>query len=123
MAYIYKLYFKGSEKFYIGSTKQVTRQRFAEHYLLLRKGKHNNYMQEAYNQHGKPYLEILDVVDNSIRLQKEQEVIDLLQPELNESKSSVTNKGGTSAMKGRRHTLESLSKMRKPKIKKIKKIN
>jgi group I intron endonuclease len=106
MAAIYKLYFKGTTKFYVGSSYDP-QVRFKQHLRELADGKHSNsILNKCYSKYGAPYMEILEECDKTTQLTKEQEAIDILQPELNINPSAIM----PPSMKGRTKSEQAILK-------------
>lgn len=61
---IYKLYFEGTYKVYIGQSEHIE-YRYTNHIKTLKQGKAPKKLQEAYNYYGLPQLEILVEADKS----------------------------------------------------------
>lgn len=88
MAVVYKMHFIGSPKFYIGSAF-VFEKRIASHKYGFTRGTHENlHLQRMFNKYKNYYYEILEECTKETVLMKEQEAIDLLQPELNINKTA-----------------------------------
>ena len=86
MAVVYKMHFVGSVKFYIGSAF-VFEKRAANHKSNFIKGNHeNDRLQKMFNKYKDYYYEIIEECPKEVVLVKEQEAIDLLQPDLNINK-------------------------------------
>lgn len=92
---IYKITCLKSNKFYIGSAKNF-RDRRNQHLSALNLNKHaNRYLQRIYNKYGKENLliEVIEKVDISNLIIKEQFYIDNLKPILNLSPTAGSSKG------------------------------
>jgi len=77
---IYMIWFKTTEKVYIGSSKNLYK-RFGEHYNMLKNNKHhNNKLQNYVNKHGLNDIEFCThIIDNNLttkelRLLEEKEI-------------------------------------------------
>jgi group I intron endonuclease len=93
---IYKITNKINGKFYIGSSKQIER-RWWEHQNDLNKNKHvNQKLQSAWSQHGSNEFEftIIETVDESQLLIREQFYLDTFKPHLIGYNISDTASGG-----------------------------
>lgn len=66
---IYCLRFKATDKVYIGQSVNIEK-RYKEHLRLLASGNGKKKLQDAYNNYGKPELDILAVTLNSEELNK-----------------------------------------------------
>lgn len=109
---IYKIWNRISRKYYVGSSSNVEK-RWREHRGALRKGKHlNNYLQNAWNKHGKKAFEFkfVEEVGNEQNLHSvEQEYLDagfelgLLY--------NIARLAAGGSVAGWRHTEEALAKM------------
>lgn len=74
-----------TDDIYIGSSKDCGK-RFGTHYRLLKLGIHTNLkLQNSWNKYGSKnfYFSTLELCDENILIEKEQEYIDKLNPELN----------------------------------------
>lgn len=79
---IYKITNQTTKRFYIGSSKEIN-SRWADHLIRLRLGKHVNYfLQSDFNTFGESdfVFEILEFVDASLQLITEQKYLDLYKP-------------------------------------------
>jgi group I intron endonuclease len=93
---IYKLYYKGSDKFYVGSTGRSFKQRLSTHLSELRNGYHHNTaLQRGYYKYGEGNLimEPLIICDVNGMMELEEFAIICLKPSYNASKSGVTRRG------------------------------
>lgn len=100
---VYKILNIITNKFYIGSSKNICDRLFG-HFQELRKNTHyNKYLQNAYNKYGEGnfVLSIVEICNNT--LEREQYYIDTLKPEYNLAKIAA---GGISE-----HTYESKLKI------------
>lgn len=61
---IYKLEFNGTNKVYIGLSKDVY-HRFKQHLYSMQKGTHSTKLMEAYNTYGEPNLVVLETCEAS----------------------------------------------------------
>lgn len=111
---IYKITNKQNEKFYIGSSVNI-KMRWYAHKSYLRRNIHSNsHLQNAWNKYGEEnfIFSILIETDEDSLLDKEQELID-------ETKCCNKNIGYNKAliagspMKGRKHSPETIEKLRK----------
>lgn len=117
MAYtgVYRLYYKDSNKYYIGSTSQSFSKRFNTHLCELRKGNHHNQpLQRGYNKYGEDRLimEPLIICDKELALELELIAITSLRPEYNASKT-CTSRLGVKASKNTRKLMSEAKKGRK----------
>jgi len=77
-ACIYLLWFPGTSYYYIGSTSQFPKVRFAKHLVELKSGTHHNTrVDRCYKKYGKPNFMVLEEVPVDIKFDREQEYIDL----------------------------------------------
>ena len=93
---IYKISFKGSDNFYIGSSKDID-IRMRGHRSNMRCSTHRNQcLINAYNKYSLDncYVEIMKCCEVSNLLEQEQHFIDTLNPEYNIAKNTT---GGTSS--------------------------
>ena len=91
---VYRLYFKGTDNFYIGSTTESFKQRYRRHIHDLKLNKHcNSILQNAYKKYGIPLIEILDICNKELCLEKEQFYIDTLNPKYNIAKKAGNTLG------------------------------
>ena len=103
---VYKLFFKESNNFYIGSTTESFKQRFRRHINDLNLNKHCNVMlQKAFLKYGVPYIEILEVCSSEQCIEREQFYIDSLKPSYNIAKKA----GNTLGVKMKPEILEKKS--------------
>lgn len=92
---IYKLYFKETSHFYIGSSSTSLFTRLSNHRTLLRSNKHQNtFLQNCFNKYSEEKLdfEILELLQNKSTfeiLKREQFFINTLKPDLNLQKLVV----------------------------------
>jgi group I intron endonuclease len=99
-----------TEKYYLGSSVNIEK-RWVEHKSLLKSNKHHSKpLQNAYNKYGNSCLTyyVFFVCVEEDLLFFEQFCLDTLKPKYNASK--VAN----APMAGRKHSKETLIKMRKP---------
>lgn len=97
-------------KIYIGSTKNFTSRKY-QHKSKLRKNKHSNiYLQRAFNKYGEENFEfiILDIVESSNLLIKEQYYLDNMNPDYN-----ICKIAGTRTNVSFSHTKEAKEKISK----------
>lgn len=109
---IYKILNKCNGKYYIGSSIDIFK-RFQTHKNALIKDKHHSrLLQRSWNSFGKDAFEfiILEECSKEIRLQKEQQYLDNLKPQLNCSKSSIA------PMEGRKHSESTKEKFKYRKV-------
>ena len=91
---IYKLYFKESNNFYIGSTTKSFKERFRRHTSDLNANRHCNVMlQQAFLKYGMPYIEILEICDSENCIKREQYYMDILKPVYNIAKKAGNTLG------------------------------
>lgn len=112
---VYRLYYKGSNKYYIGSTSQSFSKRFNTHLCELRKGNHHNQpLQRGYNKYGEDRLimEPFIICDKELALELELIAITSLRPEYNASKK-CTSRLGVKASKNTRKLMSEAKKGRK----------
>ena len=105
---IYRITNRENGHKYIGSSETVEIRK-TEHFRHLRHNKHHSaYLQNAYNLYGVEafQFDVVEYCESGDLLSREQYYIDLLSPEYNIAKYV------TSPMKGRKHTEESIYKMR-----------
>jgi group I intron endonuclease len=84
---IYKIINKTNGKYYIGSSKNITK-RFWTHRTLLNRQKHENvYLQRAWNKYGKDNFEfsIIEILEEENLLKIEQKYLDIAMLERNKS--------------------------------------
>lgn len=111
---IYKLYYNGSNSFYVGSASRSFQLRLNTHLCELRKGTHHNEpLQRAYSKYGEECLvmEPLIICGVDVMIEMEEFAIRCLKPSYNASKSGATRRG----VKASKETREKLSKSRKGK--------
>ena len=92
---IYKIYNKQNHKFYIGSSKNL-RKRRNRHFQELKRGVHKNIiLQQAYNKYGYDNFEfiIIENVEQSLLINREQFYIDSLNPQYNINKTANSSLG------------------------------
>lgn len=78
---VYKIGFKDSVNFYVGSTTESFKIRFSRHFGDLTKSKHcNRILQSAYKKYKEMYLEIIEVCSPDKCIEREQHYIDTLNP-------------------------------------------
>ena len=114
---IYKITNKQNEKFYIGSSVDIEMRWYAHKSYLRRNIHSNSHLQNAWNKYGEDnfIFSILVETDEDSLLDKEQELID-------ETKCCDKNVGYNKAliagspMKGRKHSPETIEKLRKANI-------
>lgn len=109
---IYKLYYTGSENFYIGSASRSFQSRLSVHLCELRKGTHHNQpLQRGYDKYGEDSLvmEPLIVCGRDVMLELEEFAIKLFSPSYNASKSGATRRG----VKASEESRERMSKAKK----------
>lgn len=93
---VYKLYYKGSSNFYIGSASQSFEKRLMVHLSELRKGSHHNTpLQRGYSKYGEESLvmEPLLICSNDACIEMEILAINMLRPSYNASNVSNTRLG------------------------------
>lgn len=91
---------------YIGSTTISFYRRFKSHLNLLNKNKHFNiHFQNCYNKYKSIQFEIIEACTKEVCLKREQYYLNLLNPDLNISKSS------SSPMLGRKHSEKTRKKL------------
>jgi group I intron endonuclease len=82
---IYKIINKVNGKYYVGSSVDIKRRWIRGHRYKLNNNKHNNFhLQCAWNKYGKEnfILEIIELVDNSNLIEKEQEFLNIALKEI-----------------------------------------
>ncbi len=93
---IYKIQSKTEEqKFYIGSSVNLSKRKAGHFYLLKRNKSHAKYLQNYYNKYGEDSLTfvILEECPIDQLLKKEQEYLDKLLPRFNHRKIAESNYG------------------------------
>jgi group I intron endonuclease len=91
MGFIYQIRNLENNKIYVGSAVDFTR-RTSWHKCRLNKNKHyNDYLQRAWNKYGEENFkfEIIEVLDKSCLIEREQHYLDTLKPEYNVSTSAT----------------------------------
>lgn len=74
---IYEIYFNGSEKTYIGSSKNIEK-RVKDHIRKLTCGKHpNSKLQSAYRRYGTPSSRVIEECGHGALFEREQHYIDV----------------------------------------------
>lgn len=109
---VYKLWFDGSESFYVGGTRQHFRARFSNHIKFFKSGKAiNPKVLEELNAYGLESLrfEILEVCSKDECSEREQVWLDLLKPTLNFKHYS---KNLSSTNLGKKFSKEHIEKIR-----------
>lgn len=80
---IYKLYFSNPNKFYIGSSANLSR-RLGKHTSYLKNNNHpNKHLQSAYNLDKTINFEIIEQCSSKLLIEREQFYIDSLKPSYN----------------------------------------
>ena len=97
---IYRISFKGTSKFYIGSTVSFIKRRSSHKRCLENKTHENAIMQNTYNKHGEFEFEVLESIERfdcpiykSLLLAAEQYYIDTLNPYINILRIAGSGKG------------------------------
>ena len=111
---IYKLYYKGSDRFYVGSAGRSFKQRLRVHLSELRHGYHHNAaLQRGYYKYGEENLVMEPLIICGVDCMRELEefAIICLKPSYNASKSGATRRG----IKASEETKEKLSLSRRGK--------
>jgi group I intron endonuclease len=96
-------------KRYVGSSSHILK-RWNNHRSELRTGKHpNRKLQKVWDTYGEKYLsiDVLCVCDDELLMSMEQHYIDLFRPEYN-----IAQVARTSPLKGKKHSAESILKMK-----------
>ena len=107
---IYIITSKVNNKFYIGSSNNISKRR-KEHFSDLRGNRHcNQYLQNIYNKYGEENLivEVIELCSELEQFKREQYFIDTLNPSINICKMVENN-----PMLGRHHTQETKDKISK----------
>ena len=110
---LYKIVNKSNRHWYVGSTKINLAKRFRRHRGLLRKNRHpNNHLQNAYNKYGEDnfIFVILKHSRSNSFVKDEQKLIDC---NLSNPDCYNISKDASSPMKGRKHSLQAILKIRK----------
>lgn len=114
MSGIYAICNIRTKKYYVGQAS-ILHRRFKDHKALLRSNRHHNkYLQASWNKHGEEIfkfkvLEYCPIVDLTVR---EIEWVETLRS------SGLYNIATVEApMLGRKHTVEAINKMKKPRSK------
>lgn len=108
---IYKITCLADDKIYIGSAVNL-RKRWINHKSSLNTGNHrNNYLQKAWNKYGELCftIEILELCERSVAIEREQYYLDLLQP-YKERGFNLATHAGLSTL-GRVHSPETRAKL------------
>lgn len=109
---IYKITCTANKKIYIGSTIDLQRRQY-EHFTKLRLNKHiNTILQNAWNKYGESAFtfEVLEIVLPMSLTAREQYWLNKLKPF--GKKGFNINSDAASVMSGRKHSPETLEKMR-----------
>jgi group I intron endonuclease len=112
---IYKLYYRGSENFYIGSASKSFQLRLNTHLCELRKGTHHNQpLQRGYYKYGEESLvmEPLIICSKDVMRDLEEFAIRCMKPSYNASKSGATRRGVSAS----KETIEKLSRIHSGKV-------
>lgn len=112
---IYKLYFTGSDNFYIGSASRSFESRLRTHLSELRRGIHHNKpLQRGYEKYGESciVMEPLVICGTNGIIEIEEFAIRLLKPSYNASKSGAT-RFGVKASKEAREKMSQAARGRK----------
>jgi group I intron endonuclease len=82
---IYKIYFNGSDRFYVGSALNLVKRRENHLYFLRRQTHPNRFLLNLFNKYGRENFrfEVLERVAPDSLVEREQAWIDELRPELN----------------------------------------
>lgn len=96
---IYKLSFEGTDKVYIGKSKNIE-LRFLGHKRDLRAGSASKKMQEAYLVHGLPTLDIILECEESELVDAEIEAINIYDSVAKGFNSVAESRGGSVALPG-----------------------
>lgn len=107
---VYAIRNRATGDFYIGSSEHVIR-RFHHHINQLDRGVHHSrWLQHSWNKRGRDQFEfiVLEVFPDGVSIvERESEVVRILKPVYNTNLEFAEN-----PMKGRKHTPESIEKMR-----------
>ncbi len=112
---IYKITSLINDKFYIGSSNNISKRR-KEHFSDLRGNKHNNtHLQNIYNKYGEENLivEVIELCSELDQFEREQYFIDSLNPSINICK--IVEKGSMTGLKHSQETKDKISKANKGK--------
>ena len=96
---IYKLSFEGTDKVYIGKSKNIE-SRFIEHKRYLRTGRASKKMQEAYSAYGLPTLDILLECEEAELVDAEIEAIGIYNSVDQGFNSVAESRGGSLGLYG-----------------------
>lgn len=102
---VYKITFNNYDKFYIGSSVDLTRRKATHKSKLLSNSHCNKKLQNVFNKHGMFTFEVIENCSRDNLIEREQFFLDSLKPELNildEAYNSI----------GFRHSEETKSKLK-----------
>lgn len=104
---VYKIGFKNTQNFYIGSTTESIKRRIGKHLMQLERQIHcNSILQAAFSKYKEMTLEVLEECYGESCVSKEQHWIDILNPVYNICKYA----GNTLGIKMSKHIVEMHSK-------------
>lgn len=107
---VYAIRNRATGNLYVGSSEHVAR-RFRHHVNMLNRGvHHSSWLQRSWNKRGKDQFQfiVLEVFPDGVNIvERESEFVRMLKPAYNTNMEFAEN-----PMKGRKHTPESIEKMR-----------